>query len=155
MLQVKGVRLIDADPQGSALDWSAQREAFLGLILIIAGVFIYFLPFFVARSNNKKNTAAIFALNLLAGWTFLGWVVAFVWALTKEDSTPETPTAAKPLVFYPKPPPIQPHTHPIVPPQQVIYPALEAQPIDWKKVGLIVGAIAVVILIVIALAPKH
>ena len=34
---------------------------------------------------KKRNAGAIFALNLLLGWTLVGWVVSLVWALTKED----------------------------------------------------------------------
>jgi Superinfection immunity protein len=35
---------------------------------------------------------AIFALNLLLGWTFLGWVAALVWALTNSSvKTPYNP----------------------------------------------------------------
>jgi hypothetical protein len=30
---------------------------------------------------GKHNAGAIFALNLLLGWTLVGWVVALVWAL--------------------------------------------------------------------------
>lgn len=50
-------------------------------LLLVAGV-IYFLPAYLGR--KKRNAWAIFALNLLLGWTFLGWVVALVWALTKD-----------------------------------------------------------------------
>ncbi len=41
---------------------------------------IYFIPAFVGR--NKRNASAIFWLNLLMGWTLLGWVGALIWALT-------------------------------------------------------------------------
>ncbi len=51
-------------------------------LLIVFALAIYFLPTIVGSS--KKNVAAIFALNLFLGWTFLGWVVAFIWALTKD-----------------------------------------------------------------------
>lgn len=47
-------------------------------------ILIYFIPSFVALDNKKKNKGAIFATNLFLGWTFVGWVVALVWALTKE-----------------------------------------------------------------------
>lgn len=46
--------------------------------------------------------------------------------------------------------------HPVIPPAHIIYPQAQAPvSIDWKKAGLIAGAIAVVILIVIALAPDR
>ena len=50
-------------------------------ILTIAA--LYFLPTLIARRKRHRNTVAIFALNLLAGWTALGWIVSIVWALTK------------------------------------------------------------------------
>jgi len=43
---------------------------------------LYFLPTIVAWRRNHNNMAAIFALNLLTGWTALGWVAAIVWSLT-------------------------------------------------------------------------
>ncbi|CQR46590.1 hypothetical protein BN1058_00859 [Paraliobacillus sp. PM-2] len=52
------------------------------LILLVIG---YFIPFLVSLFRKKKNTVAIFFLNLLAGWTIIGWVVAFIWSLTKEQ----------------------------------------------------------------------
>lgn len=56
----------------------------LGLLVFLLILFIYFIPSFVAGA--KTNFNAIFALNLLAGWTLVGWVIALVWALTKDDN---------------------------------------------------------------------
>lgn len=33
---------------------------------------------------NKRNADAIVALNFFLGWTFIGWVIALVWALIKD-----------------------------------------------------------------------
>lgn len=52
-----------------------------GLIILAA---IYFLPTLIAMSRKRDNTGAIFALNLFAGWTFIGWLVAMVWAATMD-----------------------------------------------------------------------
>src|SRR3954453_22421542 len=52
-------------------------------------VLFYFIPSLVAWSTNNHNTMAIFALNVLLGWTGIGWVAAFIWALAKP--APETP----------------------------------------------------------------
>ncbi len=55
----------------------------MGEFLVIAIILgVYFLPTIIGSSKN--NIGAIFALNLLLGWTFIGWVIAFVWALTKD-----------------------------------------------------------------------
>lgn len=63
---------------------SAAASAFPGLILfVILAVFtiaIYFLPTFVTWGSRHVNLTAIFVLNIFLGWTFLGWVLALVWA---------------------------------------------------------------------------
>lgn len=51
----------------------------LGLVVILA---LYFMPTIIANSRQKRNIGAIFALNLLLGWSLVGWVVSLVWALT-------------------------------------------------------------------------
>ncbi|MGC9197446.1 MAG: superinfection immunity protein [Acidobacteriaceae bacterium] len=54
------------------------------LLLILIGVvvlFLHFLPTFVAGSRRANNFWWIFLVNLLFGWTLIGWVVALVWAL--------------------------------------------------------------------------
>ena len=43
-------------------------------------LFFYFVPFLIGM--NKRNAAAIFALNLFFGWTVIGWFGALIWALT-------------------------------------------------------------------------
>jgi hypothetical protein len=60
-------------------------EAIGGLIAFLIIGFIYFLPTYIGR--NKRNAAAIFWLNLLTGWTGLGWIVVFIWALTQDPVT--------------------------------------------------------------------
>ena len=56
------------------------------ITLIIVGIVIalllYFLPSIVGR--HKINAFAIFVFNFFLGWTFLGWVLALVWACTKD-----------------------------------------------------------------------
>jgi Superinfection immunity protein len=48
------------------------------IVLLIA----YFFPALVAAMRRHNNQNAIAILNLLLGWTFLGWVIALVWAAT-------------------------------------------------------------------------
>jgi hypothetical protein len=52
------------------------RPVFASLLVALA-LAIYFIPTLMA----KKNRSAILVLNLFLGWTFLGWVIALVWAV--------------------------------------------------------------------------
>lgn len=54
------------------------------LVILLVVTFIgYFLPFLVALIRGHRQRVAILVLNLLLGWTFIGWVVALVWSFTK------------------------------------------------------------------------
>jgi len=57
-------------------------------LLFLLLTVIYFIPTFVAYNAKKTDLGAIFILNLLLGWTFLGWVISLVWAMTKDTQTP-------------------------------------------------------------------
>jgi hypothetical protein len=57
----------------------------IGTSFFIAGLLLYFLPSIIAA--KKRNAAAIIILNVLLGWTLIGWIVAFVWALAAESET--------------------------------------------------------------------
>jgi hypothetical protein len=50
----------------------------LGLAAVLA---IYFLPTIVARAKKHPNRRAIFWVNLLLGWSGVGWFVAMLWAI--------------------------------------------------------------------------
>ena len=69
-----------------ALIYFGVRYGGEGIVMIVAwcvGLVIYFIPTAVAKGHRHRD--AIFALNLLLGWTFIGWVVALVWALAREE----------------------------------------------------------------------
>jgi hypothetical protein len=51
--------------------------------LVLFGLIaLYFLPAIAAHNRGKANASAIAMLNFFLGWTFIGWVVALVWACT-------------------------------------------------------------------------
>src|SRR5260370_31162898 len=54
------------------------------LIIVAVSLLIYFVPYIMARENKKQNAGAIGALNFFLGWTLVGWVVALVWAISKD-----------------------------------------------------------------------
>jgi len=49
-------------------------------VFLISSVFLYLAPSLVAYRRNHRNFTSICVLNLLLGWTFLGWVGALIWA---------------------------------------------------------------------------
>jgi hypothetical protein len=53
-------------------------------VLILGGLAMYFLPTVVANRRHKKSENAIAMLNLLLGWTVLGWIASLVWSLTAD-----------------------------------------------------------------------
>ena len=54
---------------------------FLGFTLFIC---VYLLPTFIAYRKDKKDKLAILLINIFLGTTFVGWVIALVWALTTD-----------------------------------------------------------------------
>lgn len=58
---------------------SEALSGFVALALVIGG---YFLPTIVASNRKHRNRGAIGMLNLLLGWTLLGWIIALIWAMT-------------------------------------------------------------------------
>jgi len=61
---------------------------FIAMIVTLI-VCAYFLPTIVAVIRNKSNKLAIFVMNLFLGWTFIGWVVALIWAVAKDNTALE------------------------------------------------------------------
>ena len=49
---------------------------------LIVYLIIYFLPTIIALLSGCDRTGPVFLMNLLLGWTFVGWVWAFVWAVS-------------------------------------------------------------------------
>ncbi len=44
---------------------------------------LYLIPSFVAAARNHDKRVVIFALNLVLGWTVIGWIGALIWSLTR------------------------------------------------------------------------
>lgn len=52
------------------------------LFVIILSIFIYFIPTIIAYKKDHKNKIIIFIVNLLSGYSIIGWIISFVWALS-------------------------------------------------------------------------
>ena len=65
----------------------------LGFATFVVLLIIYFSPWLTAQHRRHKQLAAIFMLNLLLGWTFFGWAVAWIWAMTPNVHPKHKPTS--------------------------------------------------------------
>jgi len=61
---------------------------------IIAGI-IYFVPTIIATRRDHSNMVAIFLLNLLLGWSFLGWLAALIWSVSRTNPKDKAPAPTK------------------------------------------------------------
>jgi len=55
-------------------------ERLVLLVLALAFVPLYFFPTIIAAVRKHRELLAIFILNALLGWSYVGWVLALVWA---------------------------------------------------------------------------
>ena len=46
---------------------------------------LYLLPTIIVLARRKKNVLGPILVNVLLGWTFVGWIVALIWALTVDE----------------------------------------------------------------------
>jgi len=65
-------------------------ELLQGLLSLVAFA-AYLLPTMVAALGNKRKTGPIFLLNLLLGWTVLGWIGALAWAFMDQRAALPAP----------------------------------------------------------------
>jgi len=64
---------MDLDLPGSYLPFS------------LIGLALYFLPTIIVLARRKKNVLGPILVNVLLGWTVVGWIVALIWALTVDE----------------------------------------------------------------------
>src|SRR3989338_3594787 len=55
-------------------------KGLLGLAFIIGLILLYFLPAIIAGRRRNPDEKQIMILNVFLGWTFVGWVIALIWA---------------------------------------------------------------------------
>jgi hypothetical protein len=68
----------------SGVGWENVISVVFSLCLLGACVAVYFAPSLCAQDHPERR--AIFVLNLLLGWTFVGWVISLVWAVRQPKS---------------------------------------------------------------------
>ena len=76
-------------PAGWVTQWHQTHAAppyagwMVAAILLVLAM-LYFLPTLVARARGVHGVVAVAVLNLLIGWTVLGWIIALTMALVME-----------------------------------------------------------------------
>ena len=85
VVSIGGLQLIEANP--AIPEWSLiPTTIIMWAGLVVIGLCLYFLPTLVARSRQHRNVPPIFVLNLVFGWTLIGWVGCMAWALLAQEA---------------------------------------------------------------------
>jgi hypothetical protein len=76
--------------------------ALIIFLMVCFCLVIWLIPALVASIRHHHNLGAIWCLTIFLGWTFIGWVIALVWAFTN------APVQSSPIVVsnntFPAPP---------------------------------------------------
>ena len=72
------------------LHFAANFAVFLVLFLVlVVAIFVYILPACIATIRGHNHRYAIAVLNILCGWTVLGWFALLFWsALGRPENEP-------------------------------------------------------------------
>jgi hypothetical protein len=58
------------------------------ILMLIVVIVIYILPTLIAFGREHPHRQDLLVLNLLLGWTLIGWVGVFLWAtLARAEDT--------------------------------------------------------------------
>lgn len=71
-------------------------DFFDGLMVFAAAAAIYFAPTIVAFAREVSSPWSIVVINLLLGWTLIGWVVALAMAVRSKTDPPRMPAPQQP-----------------------------------------------------------
>lgn len=61
-------------------------ELIEGVLYLIIALALYFLPALIAQHRGRDGLGMITLLNLILGWTVLGWIILLVVAFTGENA---------------------------------------------------------------------
>lgn len=69
-----------------------DHDTIQAVLILIVIVSAYLFPTVNAVRRQHNNIAAIAVLNILLGWTFVGWVGALVWSFTNDRTIVDVET---------------------------------------------------------------
>ncbi len=82
--------------------------SFLLALIVGLSAFVYMLPSLISGFRGSPNFGLILLLNLLAGWSVIGWVVSLVWAAIDKEP-PKQVIIQQIIQKEGAPPPLPPH----------------------------------------------
>lgn len=59
------------------------------LVALVVLLPLYALPTIIAFARRHRQRVAILLVNILTGWTMIGWLGALIWSLLPSRSTEE------------------------------------------------------------------
>lgn len=80
------------------LGLSGAGAAGVGAIIVICGgIWLYVAPTWIAHKAQHPQRTAITILNILLGWTVIGWIASIVWAFGRHRQPDLVPVRAAPV----------------------------------------------------------
>ena len=64
----------------NAFDWVGPLTLFFNLYLIPTWIVAF-------RKIDKRKKNIIYIINFLLGWTFIGWIIALIWAVSSKPKS--------------------------------------------------------------------
>lgn len=78
-----GSLLVSCAPPTWGPHWGPSAWApFWGFPVGLFGLAFYFTPTIVAAFRRHPSLLPIVLVNFFAGWTVIGWIITFIWALS-------------------------------------------------------------------------
>ncbi len=70
--------------------WVGTINPIVLMLIGILSLCIHFIPSVVAYSRLHSDRLAILILNILLGWTGIGWIILLIWACSSSVPAPLT-----------------------------------------------------------------
>ena len=66
-----------------------MNEHTIFVILLLLCVIIYMLPTLIAFARDIPRRHAVTVVNIVLGWTLVGWFICFLWATLAQPTIDE------------------------------------------------------------------
>jgi heme/copper-type cytochrome/quinol oxidase subunit 2 len=73
---------IASDAAGRVIE-AMMEEIILPVLIafLVISALVYIIPALIALLKRRPKRITIMLINILLGWTVIGWIVAFIWSL--------------------------------------------------------------------------